>query len=297
VTLAAGSLVASWSPRTLLASVPAPLASSTVQAAVVWTAAPTAATGLISAQVAALAEGVLKAMLIAKLKLIALVIAVAGALGVSAGAVARGSLAQPALEAPTVAVHNAAGAGAVDDDAAAQDPAQPRQRGEVRGAATTSGKLESVDAAKLSLTVSTFSRQDNQTTEKTYAVAKDAKIQRDGKTVKLSDLKQGSNVSLILTADLKTAVGITVNGRTSQTPLKQVDAANRTITITVETRQGKQDKTHPVAKDAKLTIDGKEVQLGDLKTGIPLLLIFSAEDGNTILQVRSPGKRRGTEEE
>ncbi len=60
------------------ACVPAPLVSSTVQSAMIVLAGPAAAGGVISAPVAALTEGVLKAMLLNKLKLATLGVLTAG---------------------------------------------------------------------------------------------------------------------------------------------------------------------------------------------------------------------------
>ncbi|HEY7152341.1 MAG TPA: sigma-70 family RNA polymerase sigma factor [Gemmataceae bacterium] len=69
---------------TASACVPAPLISSTVKCAMVFVTGPTAAGGALSAPVAALTEGVLKAMLLKKLKLAILGVVTAGF--VSAGA-------------------------------------------------------------------------------------------------------------------------------------------------------------------------------------------------------------------
>jgi hypothetical protein len=179
----------------------------------------------------------------------------------------------------------------VDQEPPDQDAAAPGQRPQAKEGPAVAGTLQAVDADKNSVTISIFSRQDGVSTAKTFPVAKDAKILRDGKAVKLTDLKVGGRVTLRLSPDQKTAVSVSVAGRTSQAPLKAVDAANSTITITVETRQGKQDKTHPVAKDAKVTVDGKAVQLADLKAGTLLFFTFSAEDGNTIIQIRTAARR------
>jgi RNA polymerase sigma factor (sigma-70 family) len=66
------------------AGVPAALAASTVKAASLWAAGRTGATGLVSAQAAALADGVIKTMLLTKLKGVLGVLLVLGAVvGVS----------------------------------------------------------------------------------------------------------------------------------------------------------------------------------------------------------------------
>ena len=90
LALSTASMASVFSPETASACVPAPLASSTINAATLIAAGQAATTGAISAPVAALAEGVLKGMLLNKLKLAAVVLfgtVLLGA-GVTAGAIA-----------------------------------------------------------------------------------------------------------------------------------------------------------------------------------------------------------------
>jgi RNA polymerase sigma factor (sigma-70 family) len=68
IVLSAGSLAVVLSEKTVSACVPPSLVVSTVKAAVVIAAGQTAATGVISAKVAVLTEGVLKGMMLTKLK-------------------------------------------------------------------------------------------------------------------------------------------------------------------------------------------------------------------------------------
>ncbi len=68
LALSGGALIAALSPSAASAAVPAPLVTSTVQAATAI-AAGQAAAGVVSVPVAALAEGVVRAMLIKKLKI------------------------------------------------------------------------------------------------------------------------------------------------------------------------------------------------------------------------------------
>ena len=68
LTAAGGTLAAVLSQKAALASVPAGVVSSTIKAVTSVAAGNSAATGLISAKVTALTEGVIKAMLLTKLK-------------------------------------------------------------------------------------------------------------------------------------------------------------------------------------------------------------------------------------
>ena len=92
-------------------------------------------------------------------------------------------------------------------------------------------------------------------------------------------------------------VSISVTGGTFSAPLKSVDAAKNTLTVTVDSRQGKVDKVYQVAKDAKVTVDGKEAKLADLKAGATLIFTQSVEDANTVIQIQTPRARRNQADE
>jgi RNA polymerase sigma factor (sigma-70 family) len=91
LSLSAGALTAMISQGAASASVPASLLGLTVKAASVF-AAGHAATGVINAQVAALTEGVLKTMLIAKLKVVGALLSVAAVATLGVG----GQIVRPA---------------------------------------------------------------------------------------------------------------------------------------------------------------------------------------------------------
>ncbi|MCI0464455.1 MAG: sigma-70 family RNA polymerase sigma factor [Gemmataceae bacterium] len=285
VTLSVGSLAAVLSEQAVSACVPAPLISSTVQAAALLAAGQTAA-GVISVQAAALTEGVVQAMSMTRFKVTVAFLIVAGLLGVGSGVLAHRALAGTTADPPVVASDQPATLPAAEQERAAQRPkAQPKDGTNVTGA------LLSADADKNSVTVRFSSRTEGQT-EKTYAVAKDAKILRDGKEIKLADLKQRARVSLKLSPDQKTALSISVLGQALTAQVKSVDAVKSTVTVTIDNvRKGKFDKTHPVAKDARVTLDGKQAKLADLKEGATLVFTLSAEDNNTVIQVQTPPRR------
>jgi hypothetical protein len=137
------------------------------------------------------------------------------------------------------------------------------------------------------VTISIFKRGEGATST-TFDLAKDARIQRDGKDAKLADLKTGSQATLTLSKDQKTVVALSVTSPAIAAPLKSVDAAKNTITVTVGTRAGKEDKTYQVSKDARITVDGKAAQLADLKVGTTLT--FSVDEANTVIQVRTAAR-------
>src|SRR5207249_4078696 len=89
--------------------------------------------------------------------------------------------------------------------------------------------------------------------EKTFPVAKDVKITRDGKEVKLTDLTKGNRVTLTMAPDQKAVAGISASGFTVSAELKSVDLERKAITVIANTRNGKEDKSYALAKDAKVT--------------------------------------------
>jgi RNA polymerase sigma factor (sigma-70 family) len=103
------------------AAVPPALVGSTAEAALLVTVAPAAAAGVVSAHVVALTEGVLKAMLLVKLKTVTAVLCGLTALGLGTGGVlyqARARASDPTQAGPAAAALRPAGsaAAALDPD-------------------------------------------------------------------------------------------------------------------------------------------------------------------------------------
>ncbi len=287
LALSGGVLAAVLSQNAASAAVPAPLVVSTVQAAAQLAAGKTAA-GLVSAKVAALTEGVLKAMFLTKLKMAAALVLVIGLLAVGSGLLGHRALAGTAADPAEAALDKPP---TPTNLAALQRP----KKEQPRDGTLVTGPLEAVDAVKRTVTISIFSRKEGESTGKTFAVAKDAKIQKDFAPAKLADLKPGGRVTLKLSADKTAVVSISLVGRTVSGEF--FDAGKKTITVTVEARGGvKEKRTFPIAKDAKVTVAGKAATLGDLKEGTRVMLTFSADDENIIqIQTAAGGGRKGNE--
>jgi RNA polymerase sigma factor (sigma-70 family) len=103
LAVSGGALAAVLSQKAAPASVPPAVVSSTIQAATLVAAGQTAATGVISAKVAALTQGVLKTMLLTKLKIATAVLLVGSLIGLTAGAGVYQALATEATEVPKAA--------------------------------------------------------------------------------------------------------------------------------------------------------------------------------------------------
>ncbi len=159
--------------------------------------------------------------------------------------------------------------------------------------------LKGVDIAKNIVTVTTSNRATGKV-DTTFEMAKDIVILRDGKPAMVSDLKQGGRITVKLSPDQKTAVSISETGKTLMAPLKSVDPEKNSITLTVTTGgrnapPEKKDVTHELAKDGKVTLEGKEVQLAELKDvrpGSNIQLTFSVDDENKLVHIQyAPGRR------
>src|SRR5262249_55911791 len=84
VAFSGGALAAVLSGKAASAGAPPSVVSSTIKAATLVAAGHAAATGVISIKVAALTEGVMKAMLISRLKAVSAVVLIVGFLGTGA---------------------------------------------------------------------------------------------------------------------------------------------------------------------------------------------------------------------
>jgi small nuclear ribonucleoprotein (snRNP)-like protein len=230
-------------------------------------------------------------MLMSRLKLTAAVVIAVGLAVVGGGALWHVSRADTPAAAPVPEKTDTF----VADDRKPRDEKPPQPREQPAAPVMVRGKLESVDADRNIVTVSNFSRRDAQKTERTYPLARNVKVLRDGKEAKLRDLKKGGQVILTMSADQKSVASISVANATVSVHVKSVDATQNTITHSVETRQGKQDRTYQVSKDARILIEGKEIKLADLKPGTAVVLTLSVEDANTVVQIRTPTRRGGEE--
>jgi hypothetical protein len=89
LVLAGGALGMMLSQKAASAGVPAAVMSSTIKVASFFAAGPAVASAVISTRVAALTEGVLKSMVLRKLRAAVVMMLAIGALGIAAGALAQ----------------------------------------------------------------------------------------------------------------------------------------------------------------------------------------------------------------
>ncbi len=138
------------------------------------------------------------------------------------------------------------------------------------------GRLKAVDAGKRTVTVELGPmRGEDAPEEKTLAVAQDAIVLLDDgrgrrlstKEAKLADVPVGAAVQLRLSFNQTAITSLRAEGPSMGGLIKSVDAAKGTITVAVPVARGEapEEKTFPVAKDARIVIDGNEAKLADVK--------------------------------
>jgi RNA polymerase sigma factor (sigma-70 family) len=265
------TLAALLSPGETAASVPASVASSTIKAATLFAAGEAATRGVLSDRAVALAEGVLKTMLLTKLKITATVLVALAVLGAGAAALTQQLLAATPAEQPATEKQPAPGKPALG-------PVKENKEAETLPE-VVSGVATAVDAEKRTLTVAHREGED------TFSVAKDARIDLDGKPGHLAWLPKGANVTLSRFVGPKTTANIQANGRWYYgAPVKTVDVTKNTITI----KDREEEKTFVVAPDACIAVDGKGARLAAVPPGAFVNLGLGA-DQRTVLTIGADG--------
>ncbi len=224
------------------ASMPASVASTTIKAASLFAAGHAATGGVISLKAVALAEGVIKSMLLSKLKMTTAVLTAVVVLGAGAAAF-------------TQQVGNS-----VNPAASQNNP------GITQSSSIVSGLVKTVDSDKDTLTVSHQG-------DKTFTVAKDATITINGRPGNLGNVLVRSFVTIGLLADQKTAQSIEAVGPNVGGVLKSVDAANNSVTFENKDVDGSlRLQTFSVTKTAAIQIDGRPGKLAEVPIGAAVSL-------------------------
>ncbi len=245
------------------ASMPASVALGTIQAASLFAAGHAAATGTLSVQAVALAEGVLRTMLLTKLKLATVVLVLAAMCGTGAAVLTQHVLADDIPGPPVQRSQVRAEKPATQPPAPAR-PAEPVPT-------QVSGVVKAVDAVQNTLTVA--HRQG----ETTFNVAKDADIQIDDKRGELAALPAGASVHLRQFTDARTTRSIQAEGRWLSGIVKALDVANSTITFGERAQEGAAGRTFRVPSDLRISIDGKPGSLAGTPPGASANLQLCAD--------------------
>ncbi len=285
-----GSLAAVLSTEAARANVAVPLVHSTIEAALA-VAAGQAADAVASARVAGLAEGVVKSMLLNRLKTLAVVLGVLGLLALGAGFLPHAVRAEKVSPAATtfwsIPVEKA--------------PAES-QEGILRELETVRWSLLHVDTDRRTLHVSDasvfgsgafdkgshmaswmMSTANCQVAVHGLPVAKDARIQLDGKEAGFKDLHAGMQLKLRFAGDKLSITSIEASLPTlGGYVLKAVDIEKRTITLALS-RDGK-PQVLPVAKQLLVDLAHHgNVGLEHLKPGMHVSLFLDVEEGKLVV--------------
>jgi hypothetical protein len=170
---------------------------------------------------------------------------------------------------------------------------------------TLEGVVVEMDAKKNTLTLRVQEEPGKKgTVDRTYALPKDANIHlqhglkketKDGST---ADLTEGTTVTVELSVDKKSVVSVSVHGGSVHGGIKSVDATKNTITITIKSKEGAEEKTFTLMKEAKVVLDDgigkkgdapKEGKLTDAVEGLPVLVQLSGYDRTQAVGVRLSG--------
>jgi hypothetical protein len=287
--LTGAALGAALSPSATSAAVPARLLTSTVQAAVLFATGETAAAGAISAPVAALMEGVLKAMLLSKLKVATVFLLVLTVVGAGAGALTHRALAgKPAPDRRVGGLAGRAEPGRTES-ASPLVVARLDKGGEKKELGPTiRGQINSIGDGKITVAVSSGDKK--QMTVKSFALAPDLKVflaeGKKGEEGKLADLSEGLGVELRLSVDQKSVEQIVAHGPTIFADIKAVDPAKSTITVSYKSKKGMAERTFQLAGDVAITLPSiSKVKiarppagtLADLTPGLAVVLHLSVD--------------------
>jgi RNA polymerase sigma factor (sigma-70 family) len=273
LALTGGALAMVLSQKAAAAAVPAVVLSATIKVVTLVAAGQSAVTGLVSARVVALTEGVMKAMFLSKLKamtsvLLVLAVFAVGASGLIHWGQALGQTERALLEEQGKAEGGSASRKKTENDEGKKTKKEPRE-------GTLLADLEKVDPREWTITVTRsgvligglgdpqrggigiFSktiRLEN------LPVAPTARILVSGKKAKLTDLKPGMPLSL----KLAVKGGITVQEITAESKAKDEQSekkpAQDTAAREVKLLQGEW-------RVVGLVRDGKKASADELKGG------------------------------
>lgn len=298
VTLSVAAMFISL--RAARAVLPPGLMPTTIVAVRSFAAGNAAMTPLI----AALTEGLVKSMLVSRLKMTAALLMILGLLLVGTSNVLQRAQADTKPDKKTDKPDKKPD---TTDKKPDKKPNPTDKKVDKKpGAPTISGTATEVDNKKGIIAISVQKEgKGKETEEKTFILSKDVKVTLMDILTKekplpmgaIGDVTIGTPVSLQLTEDKKTVVAISARGPGMHGGIKEVDAEKGTITITYKDGSGAAEKTLTVEKGARILLsDGlkkdeapKEAKLSDLKAGTQVHIQLTV-DRKRALSVQPLGK-------
>jgi RNA polymerase sigma factor (sigma-70 family) len=278
-TLSGTALALALAQDVASASVPLPVASTTIKAATLLAAEQAAAGGALSASAVALAEGVLKTMLLTKLKTATAVLVLATVLGGGAVALTQQVLADKRNNDPPTTQKKEAFNQPATRQTQPAAQAAPDKKDVDLSRLVVSGIVKAVDAEKKTIIVA------DQKGQRSFTVAKDAHISIDLKPGQLTALPPGALVNLSQFVDPATTCSIQAHGSSVFARVKAVDLATSTITVTGPP----EDRTFKVATETVIRIDGKPAGLTAIPQGASLHALNLCVDQQTAQSINVEG--------
>ena len=282
--LTAGSIAATLSQGAGSGSVPTTVLASTAKAATAI-AAGGAAASIVSGQVAALSEGMVKAMFIAKVNIAAsvLLLALCG-FGTTVILHEVTTAAPQAKEDPV-------------KEAPARQPAKAAEEATNQSAEdgglhqlvqNWKWRVTAVDDAAKSIDLQLALVNEGSTIALHLTVAHDAEVVIDARKGTLADLRPGMQVTVHMAKDRATITRLEATGFGRwRLILKRIDIDKRSITVGMGGTGG-QEWTAPLATDAKIMMWGEQgkhdAQLSDLKAGISVQVELAREAGKIVVK-------------
>jgi RNA polymerase sigma factor (sigma-70 family) len=267
----------------------ASLIASTTHAAARFTAHQAACA--VAAEVAALTEGVLRAMFLTKLKVAAVAVVSVGLLGAAAAVTGHRAMAgETDNERP-------AAAAAAPQKGRHRSPAAPRliEGGRVAGVDPARGTitLMATEAMPLppelfghltAMPLATSVRAPLEWRQTKYRLAPDARVVIDGKDAQLSDLTVKTLVKLMEKDGLVTR--IEADGQVMRACfLRGLDVIKHVVTV----NHYNNTYQYAYADGARVSIDGRTHPLGSLKADMELALKFSAVRQDEVIGIQATG--------
>jgi len=169
-----------------------------------------------------------------------------------------------------------------DKPAAKPDGDKPKVKPGAKPDGTrTFGRLGKVNAATKTITI--LRKGDGGVREDEFKLADDVAVTFDGKPGKVDALKPDMMVEVVSAGEGKAITAVRATGQKVNGIVKSVTADTITIGGKVE------DRTVKLAADGKVTLQGKDAKLSDIKAGDKVIIQLTADDSAALLVTDGAG--------
>jgi len=271
----------------IAATLPVRLVAGLVDAGMKY-AAGQSLSGLVSATVVGMANGMLQTLAIAKVKIVSAVLFIVGAIGLGIGTVGHGM-----LSAGTTSEDRRAGSNhrtATDLPAIPEIPAiqmpllesgvpnEDKADGAKERGPTVLGTVRAVHDNGQTLTLRVKEREHN------YSVEPTARVLIDGKHARAVDLKPRYRVTVTLTKDGMTIAEIAAAGPVVSGSVVSVNPVQQTVTVAWKEDARAVNRTFSLAPNTSIVVDEVSASLADVAVGSVAEMQFDVDE-KTLLKL------------